>query len=98
MPAGHPVQAPGHAGCALEVALLEQDVDEQREERADHGHLADRRNLVVRTCRGPLEEVAGEGRLATGEVEGGERAHGVGVLPEAVQQLRRLLDAALPDS
>ena len=30
-------------------------------------------------------------------MEGGQRAHGVRVLPEPIQQLRRLLDTALPD-
>jgi hypothetical protein len=72
-------------------------VDQQGQQRAGHGRLADRRDLVVGGGGGPLEQVTGQGRLAAGQVEGGQGAHGVRVPVEAVQQLGRLLQPALAD-
>jgi len=74
------------------------DVDEEREQRPHHGRLADRGNLVIGAFCGTLEQVPRKLQLAAGEVERGERAHGVRVLVESDQQLCGLLEAALPDT
>ena len=63
----------------VDVPSREVDVDEQREQRAHHGRRADRRDLVVRAFGGPLQQVPRERRVAAGQVEGGERADGVGM-------------------
>jgi hypothetical protein len=83
---------------ALEASHLEVDVDEEGDQRAHHGRLADRRVAIVRSLGGPLERISRERSVAPGKVEVGERADGVGVLFESIQQLGGFLDAALSDT
>jgi hypothetical protein len=96
--AGDQGESPGRALGLLEVALLEVDVDEQGQQRADHGGLADRGDHVVRGGGGPLEQVPGQRQLASGQVEGGQGADGVRVPVEPLQQQGGLLQAALADA
>ena len=51
---GDAAQALGGPIGVVEVALGEMDVDEQREQRADHGRLPDAGNVVVRPGGAPL--------------------------------------------
>jgi hypothetical protein len=95
--AGDQVEPEGGPLGGAEVALLEMDVDQQGQQRADHGGLADGGDLVVRGGGGPLQQVPGQGDLAAGEVQGGQGADGVRVPVEPVQQQGRLLEPALAD-
>src|SRR6266508_80284 len=95
---GDATQALGDPPRAVEVPFFEVGVDQKREQRAHHGRLADRGNLVILTLGGPLEQLPRTRRLAPGEVQGGERGNDVRMLLESLQQQRGLLQAALPDT
>ncbi len=95
---GDATQALGDPLRAVEVPFFEVGVDQKREQRAHHGRLADRGNLVILTLGGPLEQLPRTRRLAPGEVQGGERGNDVRMLLESLQQQRGLLQAALPDT
>ena len=82
----------------VDSACGEMDVDERREQRANHRRCADARGLVVRDGRSALEQVSGTSEVATDEVEAGEGAHRIGVCFEPDQQVRRLLESALADT
>jgi hypothetical protein len=74
------------------------DVDEEQQQRRHHGGLADRRDRVVSAFGGPLEQLSRECRVTAGEVEGGDRADGVRMVVESLQQLGGLVQAALSDT
>ena len=93
---GEPAQSLCDPPGIVDVALVEMDVDQQGQQRAGHGRRPYRRSVVFRIRSVPLEEVAGELRLAAGQVNRGERSDGIRVLLESLQELNCLLDTALP--
>jgi hypothetical protein len=80
----------GGAGLAG-GALVELDVDEQREQGGRRGAAG------LDLGEGPLQDVAGARRLAGCEVDGRQRAGSVGVDVEADEEPAGLLQPALPD-
>jgi hypothetical protein len=88
---GDPAQALSDPLSLAKVSLLDVDVDQEREHRADHGGLADCGELVVRACSGPLEQVPRERRIAVGQMERGEGGDDVGMLLQALEKLGGLL-------
>jgi hypothetical protein len=82
----------------VEVPVFEVDVDEECEQWPHHGRLADRRDLIVVALGSPLKQVPRQRHLAAGQVKGSERANGIRMLLETLQQLRGFLETALSDT
>jgi hypothetical protein len=83
---GDATQASGDPLRAVEIPFFEADVDQKREQRAHHGRLADRGNLILRVALGgPLEQLSRKRRIALGEAEGGERGNNIRMLLEPIQ-------------
>ena len=53
--------------------------------------------FIVGPFGGSFQQISGECGIATCEMEGRERAYGVRVLFQPLQQLAGLFEAALPD-
>ena len=98
MALGQASQALGRLVYPVQVALCEMDVDEQREQWAHHGRLADGGQDVVETHSAPLEKIPGHRRLAPGDVERGEGADRVRMGVEPLQEQGGFLEAPLPEA